>query len=198
MIAGEFRYLEPDVLRAVVTETVDAGFFGVDVTEIREILLDEPWIRDATVRRVWPETLHVSILEQRPIAHWGDHALLNEKAEIFTPVTAQNLTNLVRLKGPMGTESKVLERYEKILMELKRLGLSVETVTLSGRHAWTVGTTDGRTLVLGRKEFETRLTQFMVGYTQGLEDEWKCIGRVDLRYTNGFAVAATQANGRTC
>lgn len=198
VIEGEFRHLDPDDLRTVVTEAVDAGFFGVNVTEIREILLKEPWIQTATVRRVWPETLRVNISEQRPIARWGEHALLNERGEIFRPDVEQAPSNIVLLKGPAGTESEVLKHYRKLFVELGRLGLGIEAVTLSGRHAWTVETKDGRTLVLGRKKFEARLAQFIFGYTHGLDDDWKCINRVDLRYTNGFAVAATGANGRTC
>ena len=75
--------------------------------------------------------------------------LLNERGEIFRPDVEQAPSNIVFLKGPAGTESEVLKHYRKLFVELGRLGLGIEAVTLSGRHAWTVETKDGRTLILG-------------------------------------------------
>lgn len=196
MVEGEFNHLDPEDLQTVVVEAVDAGFFGVGVSEIQEILLNEPWIRDATIRRVWPDALRVSITEQTPTARWGDHALLNEHADIFAPAPEQIPSDLVHLSGPVGTELEVLERYAYIVEQLRLVGLSPAAVSLSERHAWTISTTAGRTLVLGRKDLEIRLARFVFGYSHGLSAIWNRIGRVDLRYTNGFAVAEVSGNRR--
>src|SRR5690606_6333799 len=65
-IEGEFVHLQPQRLQAIVENAVDAGFFGVDVAMVRKRLLEEPWLRDATSRRVWPDTLRVNVIEQVP------------------------------------------------------------------------------------------------------------------------------------
>lgn len=189
LVEGEFKHLDSDHLQNVVVDAVKAGFFGVDVGEIRQILLDEPWIRDATIRRVWPNALRVSIEEQLPVARWGDHALLNEYADIFVPEPGEIPTHLVRLSGPVGTEMDVLTRYHFVARKLGEIGLTPGGVHLSERHAWTVTTDSGREIVLGRQDFELRLARFAFGYRRGLNAFWTRIGRVDLRYTNGFAVA---------
>lgn len=188
-VEGEFLHLNPNHLQAVVVGAVNAGFFGVDVAEIRRILLDEPWIRDATIRRVWPDSLRVRIEEQRPAARWGEHALLNEFADIFVPEPGEIPPGLVRLDGPVGTELELLERYRYLARRLAEVGLTPARIDLTERHAWTVTTTEGREIVLGREAFELRLARFLAGYTRGLDALWDRIGRVDLRYTNGFAVA---------
>lgn len=188
-VEGEFLHLNPNHLQAVVVGAVDAGFFGVDVAAIRGILLDEPWIRDATIRRVWPDTLRVRIEEQRPVARWGPNALLNEYADIFVPEPAEIPSELVRLHGPLGTEMELLERYRHLERRFAEVGLIPSRIDLSERHAWTVTTSEGREIVLGRQSFEIRLERFLVGYARGLNGLWDRIGRVDLRYTNGFAVA---------
>ena len=189
MVDGEFRYLDPDHLQVVVVEAVDAGFFGVDVSEIQDILLDEPWILNASVRRVWPDALRVSIVEQRPVARWGGHALLNEQADIFVPASDEIPAGLARLSGPLGTELEVLQRYHYVRRQLGTVGLSPVQLDLSKRHAWTVTTSAERQLIIGRKDFEIRLARFIFGYQHGLIAVWDRIGRVDLRYTNGFAVS---------
>jgi cell division protein FtsQ len=194
-IEGEFLHLDPERLQRVVVDVVDAGFFGVDVARIRERLLEEPWIREATIRRVWPEALRVSIVEQVPIARWGDFALLNTDGDIFAPDEASMPEGLVRLRGPLGTEDDVLGHHRRWAARLGEVGLSVVEVQLSARHAWTLQLADGKEIELGRRDLEPRLARFLRAYRSGLGDVWTRVGRVDLRYTNGFAVSKTRQPG---
>ena len=196
MVEGEFKHLNPEHLQAAVVEAVDGGFFGVDVADIRDVLLDEPWIRDATIRRVWPDALHVTIVEQTPVARWGTYGLLNERADIFVPAPEDLPADLVYLDGPLGAESEVLRRYRYISQKLAAIGLSARALRLSDRQAWTVSTTGGHEILLGRRELEARLGRFVDGYRRGLSAAWARIGHVDLRYTNGFAVGERPALAR--
>ena len=193
MVEGNFNHLTTERIEARVVEAVNVGFFRLDVDEIREMLLDEPWIFDATIRRVWPGTLRVSIVEQNPVAYWGSNALLNQFADIFVPLEQEIPLGLVRLNGPVGSESEVLERYQFISGLLAENRLRPAAVHLSERHAWTVTLNDGHRIVIGRREFEHRLRRFAFAYEQGLKAFWHRIGSVDLRYTNGFAVGAAAA-----
>ena len=87
-IEGEFKHLDPEHLQEVVVGVVDAGFFRVDVARVRERLLDEPWIREATIRRVWPESLHVSIVEQHR-SRVGANRRCSTSAAISSPHRAK-------------------------------------------------------------------------------------------------------------
>lgn len=194
LVEGEFVHLRPDIIQQAVEESVDGGFFKVDVEAIRQRLLNEPWIRAATIRRVWPQTLHVQVTEQSPAARWGEHALLNDAGDIFVPSSDQIPTGLPKLSGPLGTEISILRRYEQFGATLKTLNLTISEVRLSARHAWELKTADGKTLALGRDQVDRRLQRFVFGYRRGLDDLWAGIGRVDLRYTNGFAVSAQPAH----
>lgn len=193
-VEGEFTYLDPEVLKVAVVDAVDAGFFGVDVADIRRRLLDEPWIREATIRRIWPDALHVRIVEQTPAARWGEQAMLNEVGDIFAPPYQELPTDLVWLDGPLGSEIEVLRQYHYLAQELSSANLDVVAVTVSPRFAWTLQTRDGKRIVLGRKDLRLRLRRFLFGYNRRLRDSWAQIGSVDLRYPNGFAVGARAAH----
>ncbi|MGR8918247.1 MAG: cell division protein FtsQ/DivIB [Gammaproteobacteria bacterium] len=195
MVEGEFTHLDPEVLEAAVVDAVDAGFFQVNVAEIRARLQDEPWIRRASIRRVWPDSLHVSVVEQTPTTRWGEQALLNEIGDIFAPPPMEIPPGLVSLDGPLGTEVEVLETYRYLRDALAPSGIGIAAVALSARHAWTVTTSDGKLLVLGRKDLAPRVERFLFGYARGLDQLWPRIGRVDLRYTNGFAASEAAATG---
>ena len=199
-IEGEFKHLDPEHLQEVVVGVVDAGFFRVDVARVRERLLDEPWIREATIRRVWPESLHVSIVEQTPVARWGEQALLNKQGDIFAPPREALPARMVRLDGPLGAEVEVLTAYRHMRTRLAGIGLDIVALELSARHAWRLELAGGKEIAFGRRDVETRLVRFLAAWRQGLGDVWPRIGRVDLRYTNGFAVseqAAPRARGQT-
>lgn len=187
-VDGDFRYLAPANLRKTVADAVRGGFFHVDVQQVRETILDEPWVREATVQRLWPDTLHVSIVEQRPVAYWGEHALLNDAGDLFVPARASFPPGLMRLDGPVGTELETLDAWHHAAARLRPLGLELAAVSLSERRALTLRLTDGALLVLGRRATHDRLERFVAAYQKMLRDNWMRIAVVDLRYTNGFSI----------
>lgn len=187
-VEGDFRFLTPAYIQSLVMPALQGGFFHVDVQRIRESLIDEPWVQDAQVERVWPDAINVNIREQRPAARWGRNALLNTEADVFAPSPGSFPGELPRLSGPVGTEREVLTNFRAIDARLARLGLKVEWVALSERGAWTVGLAGPVRLVIGRHRVDERLDRFEAAFARVLEDAWPRLASIDLRYTNGFAV----------
>ena len=187
-VEGDFRHLPPGYVQALVGSALQGGFFQIDVQALRLGLLREPWVRDATVQRVWPETVRVVITEQVPAARWGAEALLNTEAQVFRPKPGSIPPGLVRLDGPSGSEHEVLETFHRLAPRLKSLGLELVRLRLSDRGAWSLRLADRTRVILGRDRLHERLDRFERAYRAGLSDVWPTIAAVDLRYTNGFAV----------
>lgn len=187
-IDGDFRYLAPTSIKAAVSSAVRGGFFEVDVQDVREKILEEPWVKEATVRRIWPDTIHVSIVEQQPVAYWGESALLNDDADVFAPNRSSFPPGLVRLSGPVGAEVEILATYRQAMKSLGAIGLGISAVNLSARRAWTLSLKDGSSVVLGRRGPLDRLERFVQAYQHILRDHWDRVAVIDLRYTNGFSI----------
>ncbi len=187
-VEGEFQHLTAEHVERVVSGAIVGGFFSVDVADVRRRILDEPWVFDASVRRVWPDTIRVSIEEQHPVARWGEYALLNKHADIFVPEDDALPAGLVQFNGPIGTEAEILRRYAAISRQLSVNGLRVAGVSLSERRAWTVSLANGATLVVGRDAVDARLNRFNRAFETVLRAHWQHVASVDLRYTNGFAI----------
>lgn len=187
-VEGDFVHLTQEHVQKIVSEAVHGGFFQVDVAAIRERILDEPWLYDATVRRIWPDAISVSIKEQQAVAAWGETALLNAEGDIFAPDRDTLPTGLVRLRGPVGTEMEVLSTCRSIQAQLGRLGLHVAAVTLSDRRSLMLKLEGGTTVIVGKHAVENRLARFQRVFETLLRDHWAQIAIVDLRYTNGFAI----------
>lgn len=185
---GEFRHLSPPVLQEIAEHVVRGGFFNVNVEVIRGALLDEPWVRHVTVRRVWPDSLSVYVQEQIPVARWGERALLNDQGELFAPAVDAFPEGLPILRGPNGTHAEMLARFRFIEHALAQHRQRAAMMTLSDRRAWSFVLAQGTTVILGRRDFLGRFERFTAIIPDFLVGSLDRIDAVDMRYTNGFAV----------
>lgn len=172
-------------VQATLARVGRGNFFAAPIDELRAALERLPWIRRATVRRVWPDGLEVSIEEQVPLARWAAGGLVNQQGERFAGEAASALP---LLSGPAGTEAELARRYARFSQLLAPLASPIERLTLSERLAWEVKLANGLELKLGRdaQAAQAKLARFIAAY------EAKPLGAlgavVDLRYPSGFAV----------
>jgi cell division protein FtsQ len=175
---------------------VSGTFFTVDLESVRSRFESISWVRRAEVRRRWPDRLVVRVEEHVALARWGrpeEARLVNVHGEAFSGVSERELPSL---SGPGGSERLVATRYAEYRSLLAPLGIGLSQVLLSERLAWQLRLDNGLVLQLGRDAPRDpageRLARFVQAYpvTVGrLEGRLERASlRVDLRYTNGFAV----------
>jgi cell division protein FtsQ len=147
-----------------------------------------PWVYTASVRRQWPQDVHVRFTEQQLAARWGDGAFLNQAGDVVRVTLSEPMPDLPRLEGPEGSGPQVLEYFRKLGQILAVVGLELEQVSLTPRRVWRLELKDGMVIVLDRDQPEYKLERFARVYAQSLRHQGGDIARVDLRYANGFAV----------
>lgn len=185
---GAFTRVTQDELMNAALPYVRGNFLLLDLDAVRVRVESLPWIRQATVRRHWPDSVYVYFEEQRLVAHWGTHLWLNEHAEIVDLLDAPAPTGLPRLDGPDGTQVQVLRHYRSLNAIAQEAGLDIAHLQLSPRRTWELRLSNGLTAVLGRGEPEQKLARFMSVYGDTVAARVEHVRRVDLRYTNGFSV----------
>lgn len=189
------RHVSPLLLRSAVAREVRGNFFAVDLDAVRAIFEAVPWVRHASVRRIWPDGLEVSVEEHRALALWGDGRLVNTFGELFAANLdeAEEDGELPELAGPEGSALQVARRYGELRTMLASLRVQPDSVALSPRHAWTVRLDNGTTLLLGRDEgmpIDRRMARWVDTWPQVAASLNRRIEVIDLRYPNGFAVRA--------
>lgn len=187
-IQGEFKHLDRAALETALAPMLDKGFFNIDVAAIQAQVISRPWVDRATVRRVWPDRLAIHIVEQHPVARWGEGSLLNPRGEVFSPALFKTVETLPLLSGPEGHAAEVLARYQRINDRLKSLGLVVVELHQDARRSWRLILSNGTAVALGRTDTEQRLARFIRVYPSILATASRAVLRVDLRYSNGFAL----------
>lgn len=191
------RHVPQVPLRRAVQEGQYGSFFTIDMSSVRTQLEKVPWVRQATVRRIWPDKLVILIEEHRPYALWEDGRLINTFGEMF----AANLDEaeadgpLPQLGGPDGTELKVARRFAELSELLAPLNFKPVSVTLSKRLAWTAKLDDGTDLLIGREHgvpIAQRVSRWVESYPLVTERIQRRASLIDLRYPNGFSVRSLE------
>lgn len=176
-------------LMQVMRSEVRGNLISMDIKRLRQSLEKLPWARSVSVRREFPQSLAVQMEEHQAFARWNNSALVNQYGEIFFAESEQALPSFI---GQDGTATEIAQHYAQFNQQIAELGLSVEQVSLSPRHAWQLRLNNGTVLELGRDDMQQRLARFVA--VQRTEDgRQMTAGRnavkyVDLRYRNGFAV----------
>ena len=186
-IQGEFTYLDESFLHELARESVNGGFFSLNVDAIRKHMQSEAWVDTIMVRRIWPDTLAINVLEQKPIARWNSVSMLNHHGKVFTPDLSTIPNNLPSVTAPEGSEQLILEQLKLIQEQVASIGISLTAIHLSERRAWKLSF-DQLEVLLGKTNFEKRMQRFIKLVPVALNGDYRNISLIDLRYTNGFSI----------
>ncbi len=201
-LEGTFEHVDPTELRNKVLTAIEGNFFAVDLEHVEHVVLAMDWVYTATVRRVWPDSIHVKVREQQPVARWGRGNWLNTDGEVITLTAASDLKDLVHLDGPPRVSREMLDRYRRWQALFASSGLKIKGAKLTQRHAWILTLLPKATaanvafaaappefeILLGNRHVESRLQRFIHSYRTSLYAQVDALVRIDLRYPNGLAV----------
>ena len=185
----DLQHLSKQHLQQLIAPHARNGFFGMDVDALRQSLQDIAWVRDATVRRVWPSGLDVELQEHRPQARWRSGELLSNAGQRFRPPPESIPDGLPWLDGPPGNEQRVLAQFRQFAEMLATTGLGIYALTVDQRGSWKLILDNRLELLLGRERMAQRLWRLAQVYTAMVKPRATDIQRVDLRYSNGFALS---------
>lgn len=183
--SGKLKQVTRDQIDDAVRSEVRGNIFTVDINAVRDAFRKLPWVRNATVRRVWPQGLEVMLEEHIALARWGSTALVNTYGEVFNAASEEKLP---LLEGPAGSSGEMMRQYAAFSELLQPLQQSIEQISLSPRRAWRVRLDNGILLELGREQMETRLARYAGVHGLSIAQLNQQLSYVDLRYPSGFAV----------
>lgn len=193
-VDGPVSFTDRERLEAVVTEFSNLGFYQADLSGLRRSLLDLPWVSRVAIRKVWPDQLRIHLLEHQPIAVWNGEHLLSQELTVFRPAADQVQAlaaerGLPQMSGPDGQAEQVWSVWQSWSTRLADQGLLARTIHRDARGGWRIGLDQGPQLLLGRQDMDQRLDRWL-GVQSGADAiPLERVERIDLRYTNGFAVA---------
>ncbi|WP_413735246.1 cell division protein FtsQ [Sodalis sp. RH21] len=198
VVTGSRYYTTNDDIRQAILALGPPGtFMTQDVNVIQQQIERLPWIKQASVRKQWPDELKIYLVEYVPVARWNDLHMLDASGKSFS-VPAGRIGNkaMPLLYGPEGSEQDVLAGYRTMNEVMVANKFQLKMVSMSARHSWQLTLQDDTRLELGRDDRARRLQRFIGIYPvllQQARTDNKRINYVDLRYDAGVAVGWSPA-----
>ena len=185
-------------VQRIVWTNINGNYFTVDLGGIERALEQVPGIYHATVRRIWPDRLRVTVQPSTALAEWqgfnqhGDpveRALINLSPDVLVAVVP-------RLAGSAGRQRQVLKMYLDTAKLLHSVGLEVARLRQGENGEWRAQVQfDSKRpdalimLLLGRHHPVSRVKRFTRVFSLALSERVSELARVDLRYERGLAVS---------
>jgi cell division protein FtsQ len=197
-VTGDVSHYNAITLRANVMPRLQGTFFTLDVNAARKVFETMPWVRQAIVRRDFPNRLKVQLQEHQAVAFWGaegDSRLVNSFGEVFEANVGEiEQDNLPRLNGPEGQSAQVLVMHRTLQPLFTPMDLSLDQLELTPRGGWRAQLDSGTELELGSgstPELLARAQRFLKTVTQvtaryGRHPDQ--LASADLRHTDGYAI----------
>jgi cell division protein FtsQ len=142
-LSGQQQVSREDVLAAAgITGRTSLLFLDADFT--RRQLKKNPWIAEATVRKLYPDRLQIGVTERRAFALWqknGQLSVIAEDGTVLEPYVARRFTGL-----PLVVGEGAQERAKDILALIGRypdIGISVAAAILVAQRRWNLRLKNG-------------------------------------------------------
>jgi cell division protein FtsQ len=195
-VEGDLAHNSLLTMRAAVAPRLTGSFLSLDLQRARDAFESVPWVRHATVRRVWPDRLAVQLEEHRVAALWnpdsGDEGLINTYGEVFEANLGEVEDDpLPKLSGPAGSAARVLAMWRSLVPVMQPLGSPIESLLLTGHDSWRARLGNGVVIELGRGEPDAvvaRAARFVRTLPQVTASYQRPLLAADLRHTDGYAV----------
>ncbi|QGT79045.1 FtsQ-type POTRA domain-containing protein [Guyparkeria halophila] len=197
VVEGENRFVTAERVQQELWPALGQGIWSVDIAAMRERLLADGWLTEVRITRQWPDRLLVSLETHQPIAAWNGDQLLSASGAVFAPERRPVDLSLPRLAGPTGSQWTVWERYTSLKPVLATVGLELSGVTMSPRGSLSLALASGAVIHTGQESLEARLQRLLDVYPDTLAGKMDRVERIDLRYSNGFAVAWRETDSET-
>ena len=194
-ISGEFvRVSKADIERAVEPLLVP-GLIRIDIDALRRAALAVPGVREATVRRVWPDRVEIFVIERVAIARWASGGFLEIDGTHFAPsgggVPADSLPVLA---GPEGAHRLVLDLHVALERVLAPFAMALAATELTQRGVLYATLRDGPRLVMRSEAVASNVGIYANALARVMAGRLREVERVDFRYPTGFAVRMRAGN----
>jgi len=198
-VRGDLQHVSSASIRAATAGRLRGNYFTIRLDEARRLLETVPWVAQASVRRVWPDRLQITLQEHRALGNWGDGRLLSDRGELFVAnvAEAEIFGPLPSFSGPDAEARTIAANYYDFSARVAPLSLAIDSIDVSDRRSWTLHASGpgiaSTALELGREDppgtLQRRLGDIVAAYPMVAARVGGPPARIDARYSNGIAAS---------
>jgi len=198
-VRGDLQHVSAASIRTAIAGRLKGNYFTVQLDEVRRLMETVPWVAQASVRRLWPNRLQITLREFRALGAWDDGRLLSDNGVLFVAnvAEAEIFGPLPTFAGPDTEARRMAGSYYDFAALIAPLSLAIEAIDVSDRRSWTLRASGPgiavTTLELGRDDppgtLRRRLADIVTSYPMVTARVGGPPARIDARYINGIAAS---------
>jgi cell division protein FtsQ len=203
------QYASRSLVLHVFNQDFGRSLYLLPLEERRAALLHLSWVKDATVRRIWPNRLDVHITERKPAAFipvsfgpMSRYALIDSDGVILDPPSKAQF-NLPVLQGIQKNDTQTLRgqrvrRMQRMMREAGSLGngiSEVDVTDLDNLKVRLMMKDQSFLLILGDSGFTARLQNFFNHY-QEIHNRIPWATTLDLRLEDRITAVGEAPSGQ--
>ena len=195
----------------IINESLNGTALNTDLEQISFRILNNLWVSDVVVRRIWPNKMLVRVKENKVVAVFNKQTFLTEDGNLTriplsekSKIESNGDCRLLELEGPMTAIPLMMKHAQLFGNSLSDIGLNLKTLRLTEQYSWEVETVSNLLLRFGvnysdspislrLKNFVRVYPKLKENFTNNLPSNDR-IKHVDLRYAQGFAVKTASKN----
>ncbi len=197
--------IDKQEIQQAIKNTLNGTTLSTDLKIMVELILNNPWVEQVVIRRVWPNTIVLRLKEPRIIGLWNNKNLISEFGELtniplshYKKIEKKLGCYFIKIEGPQDFLSQIVTRAEETNNLLININKKLSHLRLTEQFSWEAKTTGGMTLHFGGDDLQGpmfyRLENFTKSYPSLVNELAEKgtrspeIHHVDLRYAKGFAI----------
>jgi cell division protein FtsQ len=187
------KHLTREEIFAIAGITGHSSLLFLDVADVRGRLKTNPWISDATVQKLYPDRLQITIKERKPFALWqknGQIGVIAHDGTVLEPYISRRFVKLPLFVGD-GAAPRAKD-FWALLGRYPDIRDNVQASVLVAERRWNLRLKNG---------LDVRLPEFDVAHALGelvaLDRDKKILSRditaIDLRLPDRVTVRLSEA-----
>ncbi len=202
VVRGQFDRIDSAQVLSTVEQFLTDNYFTVKLPQIEMRVEQLPWVFNASVRRRWPDTLFIDVVQKQPVAQWGEHQWLNASGDLVDKETVSFEQELPLLSAPDEQKGAVWQTFLRWETWFATNGLHLDKLKLTPQGLWylTVSTPmhESIDIIVRQQNADRRIEQFCKIFSDQVITKSSYIRSIDLRYPNGFTVAWKDSISESC
>ncbi len=179
------KHLNKKNITKIIRSYNNANIFTINIQKIHEEISKNTWVKEASIQRIYPDTIKIVLKEKQPVAIWQNkygNNLVTKNGEIILEKKLNNFKNYLPIITGNNAH-KNLNPILKVLNTHENFAKNIWSLTFVNERRWDIHFNQGLTIRLPSKQVK-EAWQKIVSLNESLNILNLGLIEIDLRNRN--------------